>query len=106
MELISNYENALQAIYDHVGFEEDWVIYPIDDCTDQYWKTNGEMVFHADSEEELKSEDGNYYETEVYTQRFYNKWIYEGKKITMIITNPNVDGMKWFSLFDNTKKLS
>ena len=32
MELISNYENALQAIYDHVGFKEDWVIAPIDDC--------------------------------------------------------------------------
>ena len=32
MELIKNYENALQAIYDHVGFKEDWVIAPIDDC--------------------------------------------------------------------------
>ena len=49
MELISNYENALQAIYDHVGFKEDWLIAPIDDCTDKFWNTDGKSVLYADS---------------------------------------------------------
>lgn len=30
MKLIENYQKALQDIYDHVGFVEDWVVYPID----------------------------------------------------------------------------
>lgn len=105
-ELINNYEKSLQAIYDHVGFKEDWIVYPLDDCTDKYWNTDGETVFYADSEKELREADGNYYEDQVYTQRFYSKWIYEGKEITMIFCNPFVDGMKWFRLFDNNKRIN
>jgi hypothetical protein len=33
-KLLKNYEEAKQALYAHVGFKEDWVVYPIDDCTD------------------------------------------------------------------------
>ena len=106
MELISNYENALQAIYDHVGFKEDWVTAPIDDCTDKFWNTDGESVFYADSEDEFKTEEGNFYTDDVYKQRFYDKWVYEGEKITMILCDPYVGGMKWFRIFDNTKRLS
>lgn len=102
--LMQNYQAALQELYDHVGFEEDWVIYPIDDNTDKFWATDGHQVFYADSEEELKSQDGNYYEDDVYKQRFYKKWIYRGKEMTMIFCHPHVDGMKWFRLFDNAKE--
>ena len=105
MELIKNYETALQAIYDHVGFKEDLVVYPIDDCLEKFWKTNGNEVTYADSIEELKSGEGNYYSDQVYKQRFYEKWIYEGKDFTMIFCDPSVDGMKWFRIFDNSKKL-
>jgi len=38
MNIIENYKKSLQAIYDHIGFEEDWVVYPIDDRTQMYWK--------------------------------------------------------------------
>ena len=106
MELISNYKNALQAIYDHVGFKEDWVISPIDDCTDKFWNTDGESVFYADTEEEFNTEDGNFYADEVCKQRFYDKWIYEGEKFTMIFCDPQVDGMRWFRIFDNTKRMT
>lgn len=106
MELIQNYTEALQSIYDHVGFKEDWVIAPIDDCTDTFWNTDGETVYYADSEEEFKTKEGNFYFENVYKQRFYKKWIYEGKDFTMIFCDPHVDGMKWFRLFDNSKRLS
>ncbi len=43
--LMKNYSKALQDIYDHVGFVEDWVIYPIDDRTDYYWDITDEGVF-------------------------------------------------------------
>lgn len=106
MQLIKDYEKSLQAIYDHVGFVEDWVVYPIDDCTDKFWNTDGETVYYADSEEEFKTEEGNFYSDDVYEQRFYDKWVYEGKDFTMIFCDPHVDGMKWFRIFDNTKRMS
>ena len=51
------------------------------------------------------TDDKDYYSSEIYTQRFYKKHVYEGKDFTMIFTNPGVDGMKYFSLFDNTKRV-
>jgi len=105
MELISNYNKALQAIYEHVGFVEDWVVYPIDDCTESFWCVDGNSVKYADTEEKFNS-DGYYYLDDIYTQRFYSKWVYEGEKYTMIFCNPGVDGMKWFRIFDNAKRLT
>jgi hypothetical protein len=104
MELIENYEKALQTIYDHVGFKEDWVIAPIDNCTDRFWDIDGDSVKYADTIEQFNS-DGDYYLDDVYKQRFYNKWIYEGKDFTMIFCDPHVDGMKWFRIFDNSKRI-
>ena len=104
MELLENYKKSLQDIYDHVGFVEDYVFYPIDDCLKYFWKKVDDTIYYADSMEELENEEGNFYTAEIYTQRFYSKWIYEGAEMTMIFLNPGVDGMKYFSLFDNTKR--
>ena len=106
MNLLTNYQSALQAIYDHVDFKEDWVIYPIDDCTKRFWDTDGDTVYYANSQEEFKSQEGDYYEASVEKQRFYKKWIYEGEQLTMIFLNPHIDGMRYFSVFDNAKRLS
>jgi len=110
-KLIYNYNKALHALYEHVGFTPDYVVYAIDDCTGMWWSLTGSSTFsqyanvkYADSEEELKSDD-NYYEDEIYTQRFYDKWIYEGKDFTMIFCNPHVDGVNWFRVFDNKKRI-
>lgn len=105
MKLLENYEKALQEIYDHVGFVEDYIIYPINDNTEYFWDCDGETIFFADTEKEFEDEDGNYYESEVYTQRFYKKWIYEGKDFTMIFEDTHTDGMKYFAVFDNAKRL-
>lgn len=105
-ELINNYTRALEAIYDHVGIEEDWVVCPIDDKTEMYWGVDGRTVKYAESLDEFKNEDGNYWEDELYTQRFYPKHIYEGKDFTLVFCDPNTDGMKWWRLFDNGKKVN
>lgn len=105
--LITNYTSALQAIYDHVGFVEDWVICPIDDrATEFYWYIDDEGVHYADSLEELESGEGNSYSDEIYTQHFYKKHIYEGADYTMIFCDPHTDGMKWFRVFDNLKRIN
>jgi len=106
MKLIENYLEALQKIYDHVGFVEDWVICPLDDNTDKYWDVDEESVCYADSYEDFDSENDGYYVDDIYKQRFYKKWVYEGEDFTMIFCNPGVDGMTYFKLFDNTKRMN
>ena len=99
-KLMTTYRNALQAIYDHVDFVEDWVVCPIDDRTEMYWKIIGNRVeYSPDSafpEESL-------YSDEIYAQRFYEKHIYEGKELTLIFVDTHTDGNKFFAIFDNSK---
>jgi len=101
--LLENYDKALQAIYDHVGFVEDWVVYPIDDKTDHYWTIteNGSWVRYAKD----KTLNNDYYEDEIYTQRFYKKHVYEGEEYTMIFCDPHTDRQKWFRVFRNSMRV-
>jgi HK97 family phage prohead protease len=62
MKLIENYENALQAIYDHVGFEEDFVVAPVLDCTDFFWETDGDDVYYG----EIYQVDGESAQVKIY----------------------------------------
>ncbi len=128
MSLIDDFNKAKQAIYDHVGFVEDYVIYPIEDYTEMYWKITPEyaswmremhekqtgeklepsesqgVTFH-ETKEFVEDRDGNSYEHEIYTQRFYSKWIYRGEKYTMIFVDTHTDGNKFFAIYDNEKEV-
>jgi len=110
MKLINDYQKALDAIYEHVGFKEDWVVYPIDENIERYWQIYGDdplnqHIKYAENIEQFFS-DRDYYQDDIYTQRFYNKWVYEGEDFTMVFCNPGVYGMKWFRLFDNKKRMT
>jgi hypothetical protein len=108
MNIIDNYNKALQKIYDHVGFKESWVIYPIDDCTDMFWSIIGSSVKYVETIDKLNSEKGEYYQDDIYPQRFYDKWIYKGESYTMVFCDSHVDGvdgMKYFRIFDNSKEI-
>jgi len=102
MKLINNVNNAIKKLYKHVGFVEDWVLCPISDCTDKYWIIDEDVCKYADSKEQLKS-DGDYCCDDIYKSRFYDKWVYKGEQLTMVMCNPHVDGVKWFRIFDNNK---
>lgn len=104
MDIIDSFFHAKQAIYDHVGFKEDYVFYPIDDCREMYWALDNGSIKHAETMEKFNS-DGDYYLDDVYTQRFYKQWVYRGEKYTMIFCDPHVDGMKYFCIFDNEKEV-
>ena len=105
LDLMQNYNNALQAIYDHVGFVEDWVIYPIDDKTDHIWEISDGSVKYARDLKDFNGDGNAYYVDEIYTQRFYKKHVYRGENLTLIFCNPGVDGMKYFRIFDNSKEI-
>lgn len=103
--LIETYNQALQAIYDHVGFVEDWVVYPINDSTPYWWKLGSESVSFAEHKEDVENNTDDTYDDEIYTQRFYQKHVYEGKDYTMVFVDTHTDGMKWFRIFDNSKRI-
>lgn len=105
-ELLESYKDAKNAIYEHVGFVEDWVIYPIDDCTEMYWFEDGETVKFHEDKGIVQGDTGEYYQDDIYTQRFYSKHVYVGEDFTMIFCDPHTDGMKWFRIFDNNKRVA
>ncbi|MFA5408176.1 MAG: hypothetical protein WC343_05330 [Bacilli bacterium] len=103
--MLRKFRDARQALYDHVGFVEDWVVFPIDDATGMYWTiVHGDCVRLAETREQLDS-DGDYYEYAIYTQRFYDKWVYRGEKLTMIFVDTHCDGNIFFSFFSNDKEV-
>lgn len=100
---------ALQKqIFEYFGYVENWVVIPIDDSREHYWKIvggegHGGAVMFAEEVETLHS-DGDYYEDEIYTQRFLPKWVYRGEEYTMICCDTRVDGNKFLRIFTNAKE--
>lgn len=106
MNIIEKYNKALEDIYNHVGFQEDWVVYPIDDRTHYYWKIKCSIsVGYGKDKKTVINETGEYYEDEIYTQRFYTKHVYRGETYTLIFCDPHVDGMKYFAIYSNDKEM-
>ena len=104
MDLIKNFNTAKQALYDHVEFREDWVIYAIEDNTNMFWEINNDEVIFAETMEKFNS-DGDYYQCDIYTQRFYDKHVYRGADLTMIFVDTQTDGNKFFAFFQNDKEV-
>lgn len=109
MKLLDQYQEIEQKIHDYFGYVEDWVVIPLDDATDYYWCLNGEgpgSVRFSETEQDLFDEaKGDYYENEIYTQRFLPKWVYRGPEYTMICVDTMVDGNKFLQIFDNSKEI-
>lgn len=106
MELLDKYFKLQKEIYDYFGYVEDWVVIPLDDSTEYFWfinETTGQIGFALD-ENDLKNQDGNYYENTIYTQRFLKKWVYRGKDFTMVCADTHCDGNKFLQVFDNKKE--
>jgi len=108
MKLLDEYFEIQQKIYDYFGYQEDWRVIPLDDARNYYWFVNGSEhggeVCYAETEEELKTESGQYYVNEIYTQRFLPKWVYRSKDYTMVCVDTQTDGNKFLQIFDNTKE--
>lgn len=109
MQLLDDYFNLQKQIYGYFGYVEDWVKIPLDDCTDYFWHLTGEghdgYVTFASDKSALKSEEGDFYQNSIYTQRFLPKWVYRGPEFTMICVDTQTDGNKFLSIFDNSKEL-
>jgi hypothetical protein len=110
MKLLNEYFDTQKKIFDYFGYKEDWVTIPLKDLTDYYWTLCQDSDGHGcvksgGTKEDLLKQDGDYYEDEIYTQRFLPKWVYRGEEYTMICIDTHCDGNKYLSVFDNSKEI-
>ena len=109
MKLLDFFFYTKQYIFDYFGYVEDYAVIPLDDATEYYWQIiggdgAGGVVRYGPTEEILETV-GDYFEDEIYTQRFLPKWVYRGEDYTMICCDPKVDGNKFLRSFDNCKEV-
>jgi hypothetical protein len=109
MKILSKYFELQKEIFDYFGYKEDWVVIPLDDRRDVWWKLGksmwGDGIGYAKTKKELVEKSGNYYEDEIYTQCFLPKYVYRGKKYTMVCVDTHTDGNKFLAIYDNKKKV-
>lgn len=109
-ESFVQFGNAEKEIFDYFGYVEGWVAIPLDFAIDYYWRIEGSddsgNVGFALTVEALEDEYAEeYYEHQIYTQRFLPKWVYRGKDYTMICVDTQVDGNKFLQIFTNDKEI-
>lgn len=109
MEALVKYFKLQEEIFNYFGYKEDWVVIPLSNDTRYYWRIiggegYGGTVRYGETVEILNS-DEDYYEDDIYTQRFLPKWVYRGKDYTMICVDTCVDGNKFLQIFDNSKEV-
>jgi hypothetical protein len=119
----TDYFAAQQAVFDHCGYVEDWVIIPMIDCRNSYWAVDAaecEWCLHAPTPDAVEaallaasSVGGNpdalklpaiealpdYYLDAIYTQRFLKRWVYRGSELAIVCCDPRVDGNRFLRLF-------
>ena len=116
-DVVDSFFDAREAIFEHVGYVEDWRVLPIDDSRDQFWAVDEhehEWVKFSPSREALvywlKNDDygphgDKLYENAIYTQRHLSKWVYRGEELTLVVADTNTDGNKYLQLFRNENEV-
>jgi len=107
-EVIDGFFNAERAVHSYFGYVENWVKIPLEDARDYFWFVDEDSGFvrFADTKEDMEDEEaGNYYQNEIYTQRFLPKYVYRTEYYTMISVDTHTDGNKFLQIFDNEKEI-
>jgi hypothetical protein len=104
MKLLQEYQAKEKEIYQYFGYQENWTVYPIEDCTKYYWYIDKDGVAFADTEDDLYNEDkGNYYNCEIIKTRQHKTSVFPGAEYTMILVDTHTDGNRFCSIYDNSK---
>lgn len=102
-------EAAKNAIFVHCGYKQDWVVFPLDDQRDAYWwvepDERGEVRWAESAAKLFDDKAGDYYNGNIYTQRFLKKWVFRGKKLTLAVVDTHCDGNRLLMIFDNAREL-
>jgi hypothetical protein len=102
LELLDKYFGIREEVFNYFGYVEDWSLFSLDDSTRFFWEfdsENDDVVRFADTEKELMSQEGNYYEHTVLGKR-----VYAGEGYTMIKVDTHTDGNRLLQVFDNARR--
>ena len=101
MEILEKYFVLQKNIYEFFGYEEDWVVIPLDDAREYQWHLDEEAghVWFWD-----KNDLSNIYSNELYRQRFLPGCVFPGDGYTMIVVDTHTDGNKFLQVFDDAKR--
>ncbi len=102
MDILDNYLDIREEIYDYFDYEEEYFdTLNIDDSRDYYWSLHQEndknIISFARTKENLYNGIEGYYEGEIYT-------IYKGKDYTMMYIGTRVNNES-LQIFDNKKEV-
>jgi hypothetical protein len=107
VKMFEDYNDLQKQIFDYFGYVEDWKVIPLDFQLEAFWILNERENYvrfaNTDDDQGLYS-DGNYYENEIYHQRFLPKWVYRGEAYTMICVDTHTDCNQFLQIFDNSKE--
>ncbi len=107
--LLDMYFKLQDDIHAYFGYEEDWVVLPLDDGREYFWNLDeerGVVQFAKTPTDLIAGVGGEYYENSIYTQRCLPKFVYRTDEFTMICVDTNTDGNKFLQIFDNKKDMS
>ena len=107
---LDQYFALQQQIHRYFGYREDWVTIPMRDCREYWWRLSGEgpgdtVVCH-ERESVVREQNGDHYESLIYTQRFLPKWVYRAEQFTLVCEDPRTDGNRYLSVFCNAKEVA
>jgi len=110
-EAINTYFELANQIHEAFGYQEDWVTIPMRDVREYYWHIvgtddSGSVRMAETKEAVLDTDAGEYYEDEIYTQRFLPKYVYRTDELTMISVDTHQDGNKYLMILENAKEIT
>lgn len=114
MEILDKYFTLQKEIYEYFGYEEEWKVFPVDDCREEFWRMeDGNNIRFCESENAIEAkkilddeENGNYCEEEIFTYCHLDKHIFIGKDFTMCLVNTHVDGNIFLRIFSNDREVN
>lgn len=114
-QTIDDYFDLREQVFAHVGYVEDWRVFPLDDMRGCWWwadpSERGEVRW-SPSEDALRywlgdhdDEYGPYgnqlYGGDIYTNRHLPKWLYRGPEFTLALVDTHTDGNILLMVFRN-----
>jgi len=104
-DIIDTYFKLQSGIFECFGYIENWKVIPMEDSRECVWLLNEEAGFVRFAVDMEDFESGDYYENEIYTQRFLTKYVYRTDNFTMICVDTHTDDNKYLQIFDNKKEI-
>lgn len=108
MKELDIYLDALRAVHQYFGYNEDWAVIPLDDRREYFWALDGEdTVYYAlsmDSVQKREGDEEDGYEDEILHRRHLPKAVYVGAEYTLIVVDTHTDGNRFLAVFANDHK--